>query len=200
MTGDKSQLQCAGINRHEAEDERSFRIVSVIALIATLERFADSATIFGVPFDRELVEAKLALDLIASADMPSIAWDALEAGHDGAATNRLAALERPTYFQVAELLPCVMAELGLSQISKGEAAARVAKGIAEEILQSGDDPLKHIRDFESLWIQADYAHELGRLGTLYDDVWIAQSGDRSEGLIREWVRSRLKDFLRSRDK
>jgi len=36
-----------------------------------------------VPVDRELVEAKLALDLIASADMPSVAWVAWEAGVDG---------------------------------------------------------------------------------------------------------------------
>jgi hypothetical protein len=50
-----------------------------------------------VPFDRELLEAKLALDLIASADMPGMAWDAIEAGVDGPATKRLAAMESPTY-------------------------------------------------------------------------------------------------------
>jgi hypothetical protein len=63
-----------------------------------------------VPFDRELTEAKLALDLIASADMPSIAWDAWEAGLDGPAITRLGALERPTYFEVSEVLPRVMQE------------------------------------------------------------------------------------------
>ena len=36
-----------------------------------------------MPFDREAVEAKLALNLIASADMPNIGCDALEAGLDG---------------------------------------------------------------------------------------------------------------------
>jgi hypothetical protein len=36
----------------------------------------------GVPFDRDDIEAKLALDLIASADMPQIALEALEAGLD----------------------------------------------------------------------------------------------------------------------
>jgi hypothetical protein len=155
----------------------------------------NSATIFRVPFDRELIEAKLALNLIESPDMPKIAWDALEAGFEGTATIRLAVLEHPTYFQVAEVLPAVMQELGLSQIPVGEAAARIAKKIAEEILQSCDDPLKHIRDFEALWIRSDYAHELGDLGTLYDDVWIANQSDE---ITRAWVKSRLEDFVRSR--
>jgi hypothetical protein len=91
-----------------------------------------------VPFDRELLEAKLALHLIASADMPSVAWDAWEAGVDGGpATGRLGSLERPTYFEVSEVLPRVMQELGLSQISRDEAALRMARRIAKDILESG---------------------------------------------------------------
>jgi hypothetical protein len=69
-------------------------------------------------FDRELIEAKLALDLIASADMPSVAVEGLEAGLeaglDGPAIRRLAVLERPTYFEVREVLPCAMAVLGIA--------------------------------------------------------------------------------------
>ncbi|HEV7218303.1 MAG TPA: hypothetical protein VGN39_05470 [Terriglobales bacterium] len=57
------------------------------------------------------------MNLIASSDMPSIALDALEADIDGAAIRRLAALERPTYFEVAEILPRAMEEMGLVQIS-----------------------------------------------------------------------------------
>lgn len=101
-----------------------------------------------MPFDRNQIEARIALKLIPSADMPKVAWDALEAGIDGKATRRLAALEHPTYFEVAEVLQDVMRELGLSSIPIGEAAARVARAIANDILCSGDDPLKHIRDFE----------------------------------------------------
>ena len=53
-----------------------------------------------MPFDREQIEARLALelDLVAYADMPQIAQDALEAGLDGRATMRLAILERPNLF------------------------------------------------------------------------------------------------------
>jgi hypothetical protein len=147
-----------------------------------------------VPFDRPLIEAKLSLELIASADMPSIAWDALEAGLDTPATRRLAALERPTFFEVREILPRVMQELELSHISLGEAALRLAKQIAQEVLRSGDDPLQHLRDFESLWIRSKYAAEISGLGTLYDDVWIAESSGRPEEEIRKWVGERLKEF------
>ena len=66
-------------------------------------------------FDRDQIEAKLALNLIASAEMPQIALGALEAGLDGKAIRRLAVLEHPTYFEVAEVLPRVMQELGLTQ-------------------------------------------------------------------------------------
>lgn len=146
-------------------------------------------------FDRELIEAKLALDLIASADMPSIAWDAWEAGLDGPATRRLGALERPTYFEVSEVLPRVMQELNLAQISHDEAAMRLATRIAKQILESGDDPLQHLRDFESLWVRAGYPHQISVLGTLYDDVWVAQSTGQSDAKIRESVISILTSFI-----
>jgi len=147
-----------------------------------------------VPFDREQIEARLALDLIASVDMPQIAQDALEAGLDGAATLRLAILERPTYFEVAEVLPRILNELGLAHITIGEAAPRVAKETAREILRTGDDPLRHVQAFESLRIRSKYAKEIQILGTLHDEVWIAQSMGHSDERIRDSVRSVLKDF------
>lgn len=145
-------------------------------------------------FDRDQIEARLALNLIASADMPQIALDALEAGFDGPATLRLAVLEHPTYFEVAEVLPRVMQELGLAQITTGQAALRVAKQIAREILRNGDDPLRHVRSLESLWVRSEYAKEIQTLGTLHDEVWIAQSMGRSDKQIRDWITSVLKDF------
>jgi hypothetical protein len=151
-----------------------------------------------VPFDRNLLEAKLALNLIASRDMPTVAWDALEAGLDGGATRRLAALEHPTYFEVAEVLPHVLLELGLSTISIREAALRMAARMAQDILHSGVDPLPHLRELERLWIRADYAQEISSLGTLDDEVWIAHSAGQQESHIREWVTSRLNDFCSSR--
>ncbi len=147
-----------------------------------------------MPFDRDQIEAKLALDLIAPAEMPKIAWDGLEAGLDGPAIRRLAALEHPTYFEVAEVLPRVMQELGLTEITIGEAALTLAGKIAEKILRDGDDALRHVRTFESLWVRSHYAKEIQKLGTLHDEVWIAQSMGRSDEQIRDWVTSVLKDF------
>jgi hypothetical protein len=149
-----------------------------------------------VPFDRDQIEARLALNLIASADMPQIAWDALEAGLDGPATRRLAALEHPTYFEVAEVLPRVKQELGLTEVTVGQAALRVAKQIAQEILDKGDDPLRHVQTFWSLWVRSGYAKDIKTLGTLHDHVWIAQSMGRSDEQIRDWVGSILRDFAK----
>jgi len=75
-----------------------------------------------MPFDPELVEAQLALRRIGTTDMPKLAWDALEAGLDGQATRRLAALRFPTFFEVREILPKVMQEWQITQIPKGQAA------------------------------------------------------------------------------
>jgi hypothetical protein len=88
--------------------------------------------------------------------------------------------------------------LGIAQITTGEAALRVARRLAEEILESGDDPLKHLRDFQSLWTRAKYAKEIRTLGTLYDDVWIAESAGQSEAKIRKWVTGTLREFANRR--
>jgi hypothetical protein len=150
-----------------------------------------------VSFDRQIVEARLALDLIASVDMPAVAQDALEAGIDGPATLRLAILDRPTYFEVKDLLQRARQEWGLSDITKGEAARRIAKQIAAEILNRGDDVLTHLREFEWLWIRSGYSREIRNLGALWDDVWIAESTGQSQEAIREIVVSRLKAAAKS---
>ena len=89
-------------------------------------------------FDRDQIEAKLALNLIASAEMPQIALGALEAGLDGKAIRRLAVLEHPTYFEVAEVLPRVMQELGLTQ-QLSESMQRFALSV-EHSHPAGDRP------------------------------------------------------------
>ncbi len=113
-----------------------------------------------MPFDRSLIEARLAMELIASADMPKIAWDALDAGCDGPATRRLAALEKPTFFEVRDLLPGALEEMGLKRIEVREAAIRVAKNLVAEILQSDVDPTSRVRELKALWIRSDYCKAL----------------------------------------
>ena len=146
-------------------------------------------------FDREILEAQLTLDLIGSSDIPKVAWDALEAGLDGPGIRRLAALNTPTYFEVIEVLPRAMEEMGLVKLSPNVAALRLAKKRAREILESRDDVLKHTRNFEHLWINAGYPGEISSVGNLYDDVYIA-NGSQSDAEIRKWVTERLKELIR----
>jgi hypothetical protein len=145
-----------------------------------------------VPFDPELVEAQLALRRIGTTDMPKLAWEALEAGLDGPATRRLAALRFPTFFEVREILPKVMQEWQITQIPKGQAALRLAKRRAREILQSNDDPLKHADDFYQMWVEADYCRELEEYGELGEWVYIAQDSGETKDEIRPWLLEKLK--------
>lgn len=143
-------------------------------------------------FDHELVEAQLALQRIGLTDMPKLAWEALEAGLDGPATRRLAALHFPTIFELREVLPRVMREWGMAHLSREEAAGRLAKLRAREILRSGDDPLKHANDFLGLWVEANYCSELSEYGELAEDVYVAQASGETDDQIRAWLVEKLK--------
>lgn len=146
-----------------------------------------------MPFDRSLIEAQLAMELIASADMPKIACEALEAGCDGSATRRLAALEKPTFFEVRDVLPQAMKEMGLTRIDVREAAVRIARHLVAEILESGVDPVPHTRELYALWIRSAYCRELQEIGTLNDEVWIRN--DMGFKNVREFVTGALRTFL-----
>jgi hypothetical protein len=149
-------------------------------------------------FDREIVEARLALDLISSNEMPKVAWDALEAGLDGSSIRRLAALENPTWFQVKEVLPRASQEMLLGKVSIAESAYRIAKRRAEEILESGADPTHFTRELESLCIRAGWPSEFSGYGSLDDEVYLARGNGRSETEIRDWLIQTLKDFVAGR--
>ncbi len=125
--------------------------------------------------------------------MPKIAIEALEAGFDGPAVTRLAALDSPTYFGVMEVLPRAKQEMGLSDMAIPQAALRIALRIASQILTSGEDSLLHVRDFEGLWIRAGYPREIASVGTLYDDLFISNPSDAEN---REFVVTVLKELLR----
>jgi hypothetical protein len=147
----------------------------------------------NVPFDRELVEAQLALELIPSTEMPAFALEALEAGFDSPAVVRLAVLDKPTYFEVRDVLVEACKELGLRHLTKSEAALRIAKRRAQEVLSSSEDPLACVREFYWLWIRAGYPRELTVVGSLDDELYIRNS---SKDQDREFVRSRLRELLR----
>jgi len=73
------------------------------------------------------VEARMALNLITTDDMPKLAWDALESGLDGPAIRRLAALVQPTWSQVEEVRANAMKERKLANLTVSDAACRFAR-------------------------------------------------------------------------
>jgi hypothetical protein len=91
----------------------------------------------SVPFDPQLLEAKLALDMIGPEEMPSLAWEALEAGLDGRYIRRLAALVNPSGWETDQIESAFMAEAGMQRISKQEASIRMARHLAARILSEG---------------------------------------------------------------
>ena len=147
-------------------------------------------------FDRELIEAALVLEMIPASGMPELARDALEAGLDAATIRYIAALEQPTSFEVATLLPKAKEETGLREVTKGEAALRVGKELAAGILahRTADDPLplSCAEQFEWLWIKAGNPQELRSVGTLCDEIDLAKMKGQTISQIREWVTERLR--------
>jgi hypothetical protein len=143
-------------------------------------------------FEPKVVEARLALNLISSTEMPKLAWEALEAGLDGPAIRRLAAFEFPTFFQIQEVLPQAMKEMRLASLDKTAAALQLAKLWAQEILARNLDPFKHLRDFEQVWIESGYCRELHEFGNLDDEVHVARSMGQPEHETRTWLVGRLK--------
>jgi hypothetical protein len=151
-----------------------------------------------MPLDRELWESRLALDLVAADEMPKLAWDALESGLDGPAIRRLASLVKPTWFQIEEVRASALKEIGLATVTVAEAACRLARRRAQDILDSGKDPLRFTRELEQLWIRAEYASQMTSLGTLDDEVSISRSMGYNDVEIRKWVTQRLRDSLFSK--
>jgi hypothetical protein len=151
-----------------------------------------SSLIPSMPFDHDLVEAQLALHHIGSTDMPKLAWDALEAGLDGPSTRRLAALNFPTFFQIREILPNLLREWSMTKLSPEDAALRLAKLRARQILQSNEDPLEQNYDFWNLWMESGYCRALHDFGPLADDVHVARECGRTDDEIRTLLLEKLK--------
>jgi hypothetical protein len=145
-------------------------------------------------FDPELIEAKLAVRSIHPEQMPTLACDALEAGHDGFAIRRAAALINPSGWEIDQLMPKFMAEAGLKMISPQEASIRLARHLANRILSEELDPLRFTRDFELLWIQSEYAEAIQDVGSLEDQKAIAEYVGQTEGELREYAMNALRSL------
>jgi hypothetical protein len=147
--------------------------------------------------DRQLIEAKLALSRIRPEEMSALAWDALEAGCDGRTVRRLAALIKPSGWEVDQIMPAFMREVGLRALSKQEASIKLARHLAHRILSNELDPVNYTRDFELLWIHADYPKEIQEAGCLDDEKYLAESMGETADQFREYARTVLAKLAES---
>jgi hypothetical protein len=120
-------------------------------------------------FDPRTFEAEVAMKLISSEQLPSVAQDAMEAGYDGPAVVRMAILEAKAGWAIDQALPGMLAELGLSGIDVKDAALRLARERAQHIISGGENPLASLSYFYRLMLVADYPPELVELGHLEDN-------------------------------
>lgn len=145
-----------------------------------------------MPFDPATFEAEVALKLIPTERMPSVAQDALEAGFEGPHVLRMAVLEPVAGWGIDQALLAMMEELGCRAISPEQAAFRLARQRARQILETGENPLLSVPYFYRLMVEADYPEELIELG-YFDDDDIFYSDDPEEKQTR--AREALEELL-----
>lgn len=146
-----------------------------------------------MPFDPKTFESEVALKLIPTERLPAVARDAMEAGFDGPNVVRMAILEPRYGWAIDQALPAMLAELGCHQLSPEEAALRLARERAKQLLQSGDDPLPSLSYFYRLMQMADYPDELIELGYLEDEFEFLT--DDNVGERRTSAREALENLL-----
>lgn len=140
-----------------------------------------------MPFNRYIIEAKLALGALHPEEFPAVAMDALEAGFDGPVTRRTAILVMPSGWEVDQLRKAFMEECGLREITTDAACARLAQDLARQILREGKDPLQFTRAFERLWIDSGYSRNIQELGTLDDDAYIMGDDNAAREMVRQCI-------------
>jgi len=143
-------------------------------------------------FDPATFEADVALKLIPTEQLPTIAQDALEAGFDGPHVLRMAIIDPRYGWEIDQALPPMLAELGCSSIPKKDAALRLAKQRAQAILAMNEDPLPSLPYFYRLMLSADHPRELIELGYLEDEFDFIP--DDLDGQRKMAIRA-LEDFL-----
>lgn len=143
-------------------------------------------------FDLATFEAEVALKLIPTERLPSVAREALEAGFEGPRVLRMAILEPVAGWAIDQALPPMMKELGCQAIPPNEGALRLAHKRARELLESGEDPLPSLPYFYRLMMAADRLEELYELA-YFDDDDIFYSDDPEEKRMR--AREALEELL-----
>jgi hypothetical protein len=150
-----------------------------------------------MPFDLATFEAEVALKLIPTERLPSVAQDALEAGFDGPRVVRMAVLEPVADWGIDQALPPMMEELGCKTISPEDAALHLARQRARRILDTGEDPLPSMPYFYRLMLAADRLKELYELAYFDDDeIFYSDEPEEKRTRAREALEELLSPELR----
>lgn len=150
-----------------------------------------------MPFDTTLFEAEVALKLIPTERLPTVAQDALEAGFAGSHVLRMAVLEPTEGWAIDQALPPMLAELGCRSVSPEVAALRLARQRAKRVLETGEDPIASLPYFYRLIQSADYPKELFELGHLDDncDFFTQENIEERRARAREALENLLSPEL-----
>ncbi len=152
-----------------------------------------------MPFDLATFEAEVALKLIPTERLPSVAQDALEAKFDGPRVVRMAVLEPVANWGIDQALPPMMEELGCKAISPEDAALHLARQRARHILKTGEDPLPSTPYFYGLMLAADRLEELYKLAYFHDDdIFYSDDPEGKRTRAREALEELLSPELRQR--
>jgi len=138
----------------------------------------------AMPFDPNLFVAGWYCGLSLPEDMPAFAADALEAGFDGPALRRLAGLVKPTSRDVGNLFLNAIDEIGVIEVRNREQAIfRLAKVVAEKILDGSMDALEGAQRLSRYAMEAGYPDGLAEFDQLADEPRWGEYA-RSQDLVR----------------
>jgi hypothetical protein len=85
--------------------------------------------------DTKTIAAKWYVGELSGEDMPTIACEALEQGHDGTSLRRLAGLSGPTRRDIQKIVDHALQELGVqAPITRHDAALWLASRVANDIV------------------------------------------------------------------
>jgi hypothetical protein len=145
--------------------------------------------------DVDLVAARWYLGEISPDEMPGIACEALELGHDGKNLRYLAGLRNPARRDLQEVVDGALRELGLQEpISKQNAALWMAGRVAREIIEGHIEPydgacriwlsysaeVPELEHWSTLAINYEAAAETGKLEKARQEIVQAARNLRTE--------------------
>ena len=138
--------------------------------------------------DVNLVAARWHLGELSGEEMPGIACDALELGHDGKNLRCLAGLTKPTRRDVSEVVDGALRELGVQEPNnKRNAALWMARRTASEIVEGHVEPYKGAcRIWLSYSAEAPELQHWSNLATNYE---VAAETGEAEKATQEIVRA-----------